>query len=173
MQHPLKTLHLLVGLGMLMLSLGMIGSAAAAQKGYWHFERDDRDHPQLEYRQGSKVLFYLGVGRAIGLWIAYPGPPQPDDKAKITIKTSSKIWTVKGDLTNNHDFNRDDEHATYFLQWDMGLSRPKPEFNNLTRIYNQFIDSLVASKQIVIVTNAGIIRLPMIALKGAREQMRI
>ena len=80
---------------------------------------------------------------------------------------------MKGELTNDHSFNRGHEHATYFLQWDMGLSRPKPEFTNLTRLYNKFIDSLVASKQIVILTKAGTITLPGIDVKEAREQMRI
>lgn len=80
---------------------------------------------------------------------------------------------MKGELTNDHSLNRSDSRSSYFLQWDMGLSRPKAEFNNLTRIYNQFIDLLVASKHIVIVTKAGTITLPRIDVKNAREKMRI
>ena len=80
---------------------------------------------------------------------------------------------MTGELTNDHSFNRGDEHATYFLQYDMGLSRPKPGFFKLTGIYNNFIDSLVASKQIIIVTKAGTITLPRIDVKDARKQMRI
>ena len=168
---------LAVSVGILTLSIGVIGPAGAQQaekeKGSWHLEMDSQDQPSLQYRQDDKVIFDIGMGRAVGLWIAYPGPPRPDGNATITIKTSSRTWTVKGELTNDHSFNRGDERATYFLQWDMGLSRPKPEFDNLERIYNQFIDSLVASKQIVIVTKAGIITLPRIDVKDARKQMRI
>lgn len=173
MQRPLKMVHVLVGISMLVLSIGVVGSAAAEDKDSWHFEKDSRDHPSLQYRQADKVIFQIGVGRAVGLWIAYPGPPQPDGDATITIQTSSRKWTVKGELTNDHSFNRGNERATYFLQWDMGLSRPKPEFENLTRLYNNFIDALVASKKIVIVTKAGTITLPKIDVKGARRQMRI
>ena len=79
----------------------------------------------------------------------------------------------EGELTNDRTFNRGNERATYFLQWDMGLSRPKPELNNLTRVYNKFIDSLVASKKIVIITEAGILTLPKIDVKGVRKEMRI
>jgi hypothetical protein len=169
MQHPLKALHVLVGLGILTLSMGLIGSTAAEQKGSWHFERDPRDHPELEYRQGSKVIFYLGVGRAIGLWIAYPGPPQPDGETTITITTASKKYVMKGELTDNHDFKSGEERTTYFFQDDMGLSRRSPEFENLSRRFNEFIDSLVASKQIVISTEAGNVTLPKITITNLRK----
>ena len=171
MRHSLKALQVCVGA--IMLLMGMIGSAAAVENGSWRLAKDSRDQPSLEFRQGDKLIFDIGVGRAVGLWIAYPGPPQPDGPATITIQTSSRTWTVKGELTNDHTFNRGDEHATYFLQWDMGLSRPKPEFENLTRVYNKFIDSLVASKKIVIVTKAGTFNLPRIDVKDARKEMRI
>ena len=167
-----------VSVGILMLSIGANGFAGAEngiqEKGSWRVEKDTRDQPSLEYRQGDKVVFSLGVGRAVGLWIAYPGPPQPDGDATITIRTSSRTWTLKGELTNDHSaLSGNDERATYFLQWDMGLSRPKPEFNNLMRIYNGFIDALVASKNIIIVTKAGTITLPRIDVKDARKHMRI
>jgi hypothetical protein len=145
---------------------------AARHKGFWRLEKDDRDQPSLQYLRDDKIVFSIGVGRAVGLWIAYPGPLQPDEKATITIKTSSRIWRMNGELTNDRSDHADD-HATYFLQWDMGLSRPKPEFDNLTRLYNQFIDSLVASKQIIIVTKHGLLVLPRIDVKDARKQMRI
>ncbi len=168
---------LAASVGILTLSICMIESAGAQdetqEKGSWRIEMDSRDQPSLEYRQGDKVIFHVGVGRAVGLWIAYPGPPQPDGNATVTIQTSSSTWTVKGELTNDHSFNRGDERATYFMQWDMGLSRRKPEFNNLTRIYNKFIDSLMASKHIVIVTKAATITLPRVDVKNARKQMRI
>ena len=175
--HPLVR-SLAAAAGFLTLLIGVIAPAAAQDAvkkdaAAWHFERDERDHPSLAYQQGEKVIFYIGVGRAVGLWIAYPGPPQPDGATAITIKTSSRTWTMKGELANDHDFNRGDAPATYFLQWDMGLSRPKPEFDNLTRIYNAFIDSLVASKQIVIVTKAGTVTLPRIDVKDVRTDMRI
>lgn len=147
---------------------------AAQHKGSWRLEKDERDQPSLQYLRDDKIVFFLGVGRAVGLWVAYPGPPQPDGKATITIKTSSRTWTMHGELTSDRSaLDHADEHATYFLQWDMGLSRPKPEFDNLTRLYNQFVDSLVASKQIVIVTRNGNLVLPRIDVKDARKQMRI
>src|ERR1700730_10081337 len=163
---------LAASVGILALSIGVIGFAGAQDgaqgKGSWRVEKDSRDQPSLQYLRDEKVIFYIGVGRAVGLWIAYPGPAQPDGNATITIQTSSRTWTMRGALTNDHSaINRSDEHASFFLQWDMGLSRPKPEFNNLTRIYNKFIDSLVASKQIVIVTKAGTITLPRIDVKNA------
>ena len=168
---------LAVAIGILTLSIGVIGPAGAQEggkeKGSWHLEMYSQDQPSLQYRQDDKVIFDIGVGRAVGLWIAYPGPPRPDGNATITIKTSSRTWTVKGELTNDHSLDRSDEHKTYFLQWDMGLSRPKPEFDNLARIYNQFIDSLVASKHIVIRTKAGTITLPRVDVKDAQKKMRI
>ncbi len=146
----------------------------ARAEGTWRIEKDSRDQPSLQYLKGDKVVFLIGVGRAVGLWIAYPGPPQPDGNTTITIQTSSKTWAMKGALTNDHSsLNCSDEQASYFQQWDMGLSRPKPEFNNLTRIYDEFIDALVASKQIIIVTKAGTVTLPKIDVKDARKQMRI
>jgi hypothetical protein len=173
MRHPIRAHHALVGLSMLMLSMGIIGSAAAEQKGSWHFERESRGHPQLIYREGSKVVFYLGVGRAVGLWIAYPGPPQKEGETTITITTASKKWTMKGELTNDHSFKRDDERATYFLQWDMGLDRPSPEFENLSRRFNEFVDALVASKQIVISTAAGSVNLPRITVSNVRRRFGV
>jgi len=147
---------------------------AAKYKGSWRLDKDDRDQPSLEYLRDHKVIFFIGVGRAVGLWIAYPGPPQPDGKATITIKTSSRIWRLRGELTNDLDaLDHPDERATYFLQWDMGLARPKPEFGGLTRLYNHFIDSLVASTQIVIVTERGNLVLPRIDVKNVRKQMQI
>lgn len=151
---------------------------AAAQgsiyKGHWSIEKDSRDQPSLQYVQDGKIVFFIGLGRAIGLWIAYPGPRRPEGKATITIRTSSRTWTMKGALTNDDDsLDYTNKHATYFLQWDMGLSRPKPEFDRLTSIYNQFIDSLLTSKQIIVVTAAGSITLPRVDVKEAREQMRI
>jgi hypothetical protein len=164
---------LAASVGILTLSIGVTGTAAAQEKGSWRIEMDNRDQPSLEYRRGDKIIFDIGVGRAVGLWIAYPGPLQADGKATITIQTSSKTWTVKGELTNDHAFNRGNQRVTYFLQWDMGLSRPKLEFNNLTRNYNKFMVSLLASKRIVIVTKAGTIVLPRIEVKNARKQMLI
>ena len=174
---PLILRALAVSVGILVLSIGVIGPVgargSAQERGSWQIETDSRDQPSLEFRRGDKVVFDIGVGRAVGLWIAYPGPPQADGKTTISIQTSSKSWIVKGELTNDHPFNRGDQRVTYFLQWDMGLSRPKPEFNSLTRNYNKFIASLLASKHIVIVTKAGTIILPRIDVKNARKQMRI
>jgi hypothetical protein len=168
---------LAVSICILTLSFGVNGAAGARERtqksGSWRVAIDSRDQPSLEYRQGNKVVFDIGLGRAVGLWIAYPGPPQADGKATITIQTSSKTWTMKGELTNDHTFNRGDQRVTYFLQWDMGLSRPKLEFNNLTRNYNKFIISLLDSQRIIIVTKAGTILLPRIDVKNARKQMLI
>jgi hypothetical protein len=160
------------------LWFGGIGFAGALDavhyKGSWYLEMDDREQPALRYLHDEKIVFFIGVGRAVGLWIAYPGPPQPDGKAKITIRTSSRVWRMNGELTNDHNaLAHPDERATYFLQWDMGLSRPKPEFGSLTRLHNQFIDSLVSSKQIVVVTKNGNFTLPRIDVKDARKRMRI
>jgi hypothetical protein len=147
---------------------------AGQHKGSWRLEKDDRGQPSLQYLRDDKIVFLIGVGRAVGLWIAYPGPRQPDRKATIIIKTSSRIWRMNGELTNDHGtLDHSDDYATYFLQWDMGLSRPKPEFSNLTRLYNQFISSLLTSKQVVVVTRDGNLALPRINVKGAVKQMRI
>jgi hypothetical protein len=166
-----------LSVGIFTLSIGVAGRGAAQdrtlEKGSWRIEIDNRDQPSLAYRKGDKIIFDVGVGRAVGLWIAYPEPPQSNGNATIIIQTSSKIWRMKGELTNDHTFNRGDERATYFLQWDMGLSRPKPEFNDLTRIYNKFIDSLVTSENIIIVTKDGTVTLPRINVMNARKQMRI
>lgn len=163
----------LVGGIMLMLSLGAVRSAAAEETGSWRFEKDAGDHPSLEYLQGDKVIFDISVGRAISLWVAYPGPSQPDGKATITIVTASKKWKMKGELTNDHDFKGFDERATYFLQSDMGLSRPKPEFNNLTRRFNDFINSMAASKKITISTEAGDVILPKITIAKLRQRFGV
>jgi hypothetical protein len=124
---------LVVSVGILTLSVGIgpsLAQGGVREKDSWHLERDSRDQPSLEYRQGDKVIFYVGVGRAVGLWIAYPGRSPRDGHATISIRTSSRRWTMKGELTHDHSFNRGNERATYFLQWDMGpLPRTFPQEN--------------------------------------------
>jgi hypothetical protein len=94
-----RHLSLLVCLAALLLFLG---AAAHAAGGKWNFTHDPRDHPELTYQENGKTVFFLGVGRAIALWIAYPGPPQPDkDEETIEIRTAQDVFVMKGELTRN------------------------------------------------------------------------
>jgi hypothetical protein len=89
---------IVASVGILVLPGALVGLAKAqdgpVQKGSWHFEKDSRDQPSLAYLRDDKVAFDIGVGRAVGLWIAYPGRRRPDSNTTITIQTSSKNWTM-------------------------------------------------------------------------------
>jgi len=103
-------------------------NAIGAEAGQWAFERNSRENPSIVYRENGKTLFYLGVGRAIGLWIAYPRSVQPDRAGSVEILTARDSWIMKGDLVNDHGF---DPGVTFFRQWDLGVDRPKTDFDNL------------------------------------------
>ncbi|MGD9924889.1 MAG: hypothetical protein AB7V13_26085 [Pseudorhodoplanes sp.] len=148
----------------------------AAASGSWRFERDPRGNPELSFVRDGKVIFYVGVGRAVAVWIAYPGPPQPDGKAQVTLKTTAQTWTLEGELQNEHAFTNKDQPATYFVNWDLGLDRSKKEYRNISRRYNRFIDTLFSSKAIYIASRAGVITLPAISiglLPDAQRQMKL
>jgi len=155
----------------LLASPAAVRPAGAAEQGFWNFSLESRDHPGLEFRRGKKVLFFIGVGRAVGLWIAYPGPPRAEGEATVTIKTDHREWAMKGELTNDHSFEVGNEKSTYFFQWDMGLDRTKEEeFDGLNDLFNRFINSLVDSKEITIVTDAGTVVLPRITISNLRAR---
>ena len=105
------------------------------------------------------VIFYVAGGDAVELWVAWPGLPQPEGNASVTIRTTTRAFTVKGELTNEHPFTRGDEQSTYFQQTDTGLSRD----------FNAFIDALFASKDILIATKSGTITMPRIDVKDAKK----
>ena len=105
------------------------------------------------------VIFYVAGGDAVELWVAWPGLPQPEGNASVTIRTTTRAFTVKGGLTNEHPFTRCDEQSTYFQQTDTGLSRD----------FNAFIDALLASKDVVIATRSGTITMPRIDVKDAKK----
>ena len=148
---------------------GATAQPAPAKGGAWQLDEEDADHPALVFKRGEDVLFQIGAGQPVEMWIAWPGLPQPDGDASVTIRTSTRAFTMKGELTNSHPFARGDEQATYFTQSDMGLARSRPEFANLAREYNAFLDALLASKDVVIATKAGTITLPRIDVKDAKK----
>jgi hypothetical protein len=176
----LRHLSLLVCLAAL---LPFLGAAADAAGGKWTFTHDSRDNPELTYQENGKTVFTLGEGRAIGLWIAYPGPRQPDPPTSddndgnivplheetIEIHTATDVFVMKGELTNDvpDDFNSD---STYFLQWDLGIDRASTEFANLDEKWSKFIKSLEASREIEIRTKAGNLVLPRITVKDISKQ---
>ena len=132
---------------------------APAKGGIWQLDEEDTEHPALVFRQGEDVIFYIAGGGAVELWIAWPGLPQPNGNASVTIRTTTRAFTVKGGLTNEHPFARGDEQATYFRQSDSGLSRD----------FNAFVDALLASKDVVVVTRSGTITMPSIVVKDAKK----
>jgi hypothetical protein len=172
---------LLVSLAALLL---FFGAAALAAGGKWSFTHDPRGNPGLTYMENGKTVFFLGVGRAIGLWIAYPGPRLPDppksDKNKdddireetIEIHTATDVFVMKGNLTNIGDDNPDkfDSGRTYFYQWDLGVGRESTEFDNLGATWAKFIKSLAAAREIEIRTTAGNLVLPGITVKDISKQ---
>ena len=80
--------------------------------GIWQLDEEDPDHPALVYKQGEDVIFYVAGGDAVELWIAWPGLPQPEGNASVTIRTATRAFRVKGRLTNEHHFTRGDEQPT-------------------------------------------------------------
>jgi hypothetical protein len=146
----------------------LLGAAVYASEGKWSFTHDPRGHPELTYLENGKTLFFLGVGRAIGLWIAYPGPPQPDKEDEvIEIRTATEKWVMRGDLVNDHGFDRG---VTYFRQWDLGVDRASTPFDNLGAKWSKFIKSLAASREIEITTKVGNVVLPGITVKDISQQ---
>ena len=91
--------------------------------------------------------------------IAWPGLPQPEGNASVTIRTTTRTFTVKGGLTNAHPFTRGDEQSTYFQHADSSLARD----------FNAFIDALLASKDVVVATRSGTITMPRIDVKDAKR----
>jgi hypothetical protein len=159
------------------LLLPAFGIAAAQDKapvpGSWRFEKVAGSDPALSFVQDGKVLFRVSAGRTIGLWIAYPGAAQPNGKAQVTIQASSRRWRLNGELTNEHDLKKGDAPATYFVQRDLGLTDRKKRFGDLALRYNRFMDALIAAKDIVITTKAGVITLPAVGIADARQQMQL
>jgi hypothetical protein len=152
--------------------LPFLGAGAYAAGGEWSFTHDPRDNPELTYQENGKTVFSLGVGRAIGLWIAYPGSPQPaKEEETIEIRTAQDVFVMKGELTNDHDFDAAmPSGATYFLQYDLGVDRASTEFDNLGAKWSKFVKSLAAARQIEIRTKAG--NLDLRRLSGDRSQGR-
>jgi hypothetical protein len=132
---------------------------APPRGGNWQLDEEDPDHPALVFKQGEDVIFYVAGGDAVELWIAWPGLPQPEGNASVTIRTTTRAFTVKGGLTNEHPFTRGDEQSTYFQHADTGLSRD----------FNAFIDALLASKDVVVATKSGTITMPRIDVKDAKR----
>src|SRR5215207_133640 len=85
---------------------------APPRGGIWQLDEEDPDHPALVFKQGEDVIFYVAGGDAVELWIAWPGLPQPEGNASVTIRTATRAFRVKGRLTNEHHFTRGDEQPT-------------------------------------------------------------
>ena len=58
------------------------------------------------------VIFYTAGGDAVEMRIAWPGLPQPEGNASVTIRTATRAFRVKCRLTNEHHFTRGDEQPT-------------------------------------------------------------
>lgn len=117
------------------------GVAAHAAGGKWTFTGGpDSDNAAMMYQEDGKTVFDLGVGRAIVLWIAYPGPRQPGPpksdgeilplhEETIKIHTATDVFVMKGklmnDVPNEPGF---DPNTTYFEQDDLGVDRGSTEF---------------------------------------------
>lgn len=143
---------------------------AAPSQGIWRFEKDAADAPSLSFVRDGKVIFLVRAGRTISLWIAYPGPQQPSGRAQVTIQASSRKFNLNGELTQEE---QDGAQATYFVQRDMGMTERKKKWGNLTQRYNRFIEALTAAGEIVITTKAGVIKLPAVDIRDARQQMQL
>lgn len=152
--------------------------AATPQTGTWEFDRDKQGHPILQFRRPSKnISFYLGVGRAVGLWIAYPAY-RPNGDATVTLVTgystytatsSYREWKLKGEYVNEHPDGF--ENGTFFRQWDLGLARTNnKEFSVVIDFLGTFLDSLTDSTQSIVSTDDGLLVFPKIDVPNLKDQ---
>ena len=63
------------------------------------------------------VIFYTaGGGDAVEMRIAWPGLPQPEGNASVTIRTATRAFRMRAGSPTNIHFTRGDEQKTYFQQ---------------------------------------------------------
>jgi hypothetical protein len=139
-------------------------------QGIWRFEKDAADAPNLMFVRDGKVMFLVRAGRTISIWFAYPEGPQTKGPVRVRIDTGAKRWRMDGDL-KTEELNG--KPAIYFTQDDLGMTERKKKWGNLIQRYNQFIDSIIAAREIVITTKQGTIRLPAVTIPDARRQMQL
>ena len=145
----------------------------AVEKGNWNFSRENREHPQLEFVQDRKVLFYLGVGRAYGLHIACPGPRHPDGPAKLTISTPLGRKVLRGEFTDGSDDFKNPA-ATYFLQWDMGFDRSQEDgMDKAGEEFVRFLNFLASAREITIDVDGHTMVLPRVTVANLRTRFGV
>jgi hypothetical protein len=136
----------------------------AAEPGQWALERDSRGNPSLEFTQNDKswTLFYVGVGRAYAIWLAYPDPDRADGDVTVRLSDGKTEWELAGTITHEHGFSG----GAFFYQWDMGLPRPAYEDTNYRDAvgdeFERFFYFLVSAERLIISTDAGEMELPRV-----------
>ena|SRR5262245_23233876 len=144
------------------ISLGL--SQAFAADGAWKFERDNRDHPELTYRESDKDVFLIACGRAFGLHARYPGTAKKDGKATITLANSKTKMTFVGEFQEP-----DANSVTTFLQWDLGYRRQDPKLfgKEWNRQKMKLLD-LLASGPITVSAEGRSYQMPAVVLPDWR-----
>jgi hypothetical protein len=145
-------------------------ASTASMQGYWRFEKDAADAPNLSFISDGKVIFLLRGGRTISIWFAYPEGPQTKGPVRVRIDLGTKRWRMDGDLRTEEP---DGKPTIYFTQNDFGFTERKKKWGNLLQRYNQFIAGLTSASQIVITTKQGVLRLPAVDIADARQQMQL
>lgn len=149
------------------LLAGALILAAPALAGTWKYEKDQRDQPELSYREDGKAIFFMGCGRAFGLHVKYPGTPKTEgEPARITIASASTAMSFSGEFESPSD-----DMATSFLQWDLGFRRQDPALydRKWKAVRNRLLDLLGSGAPLTISAGKHRYQLPPNDAAGWRQ----
>ena len=152
----------------LLAALLMSAIVAPAMAGTWKYELDSREHSILSYEEDGKATFLIGCGRAFGLHAKYPGQARKSGDATITLASSGKSMTFKGEFEEP-----DDESATTFLQFDLGFRRQDPElYGKRWKVQrDRLLDLLNSGKELTISAGKASYKLPPVDAKDWRKAL--
>jgi hypothetical protein len=145
--------------------------ALGAETGYWKVESKDRG-TSLEFKQKDRTIFYVGIGRAYAIWLAYPDPGRHEENITVRISDGKSEWELAGAISEKSAFAG--SGVAYFYQWDMGLPRPafldspnENESNSVDIAFRRFFDFIVNAENLIILTDSGEIELPRVSVEEA------
>lgn len=103
-----------------------LGSPAGA--GEWKYAVSRNDGHQLTFNENGRVTFFLGCGRFFALQVKYPGKPQAEGRARITITSANSSMTFDGEFVPpvKVDVPEPMDFATEFAQAYLGYARNDP-----------------------------------------------
>jgi hypothetical protein len=138
----------------------------AAAEGAWRYEHDFRGHPELKLVENVKEEFYLGCGRAVGLWVAYRGSEKIGANATLTLSNGKATLSYQGEVAEGTPFKTD---APYFLVWNLGAPQGDPALNALL---DTLLDAISAGAPITVSTGDASHELPAPQIANLKEQFR-